>query len=271
MGDRSVEWRLTAEQCHALALHGIAHVGVCHAAPPYEVVRVELKGAYMLSCFAGSGSVLLDGRWQRVNAGWSFLAPAHVLLAFRAEPGTKWGFSWVRFQVKPDARPVVSSASPALARFSGESLRHAVLGLIEENKSQQSPALISVWAQLIYDYTMLFARPNPGDRRMERLWDEVTQRLSENWTLERMAAICFLSEEHLRRLSRRELGRSPINHLIHLRMLKAAELLAKTDDKVESVALSVGYANAFVFSNTFKRLIGWRPSEYRKKRQPQLS
>jgi transcriptional regulator GlxA family with amidase domain len=115
---------------------------------------------------------------------------------------------------------------------------------------------------------MLFARPDPGDRRLERLWDEVTPRLSENWTLERMAAICFLSEEHLRRLCRKELGRSPINHLIHLRMQKAAELLAKTDDKVESVAAAVGYANAFVFSNTFKRWIGFRPSDYRRKRQP---
>gem|GEM_PF-5729283 len=48
-------------------------------------------------------------------------------------------------------------------------------------------------------------------------------------------------------------------------MQKAAELLAKTDDQVESVASAVGYANAFVFSNTFKRWVGWRPSEYRKK------
>jgi AraC-like DNA-binding protein len=268
LGERTQEWRLMAEKCPALALHGIAHVGICHAAPPFEVVRLELKGAYLLSCYAGSGSVLMDGRWQRVRAGWTFMAPPHVLLAFRAESGTKWGFSWVRYQLPDKAKLVVSPASPALARFAPEPLKHAVLGLFFENKEPQSPRLLSLWAQMIHDYVLLFVRPNPGDRRLERLWEEVAPKLSEAWTLERMAAICFLSEEHLRRLCKKELGRSPVNHLIHLRMQKAAELLALTEDKVEVVATAVGYANAFVFSNTFKRWIGWRPSEYRKKRQP---
>ena len=48
-----------------------------------------------------------------------------------------------------------------------------------------------------------------------------------------------------------------------VRMAHAARLLATTGDKVEVIARSVGYANPFAFSNTFKRLTGFRPSDYR--------
>ncbi len=266
IGERSQEWRLAAADCPALGIHGIAHVGVCHAAPPYEVVRMELKGAYLLACFAGCGSVLQDGRWQKVKAGWAFLAPPRVLLAFRAEAGVKWGFVWVRYELPGPAKPVVSSSSPSLARMAADPLRHAVLGLHGEVKAGHSPVLAGRWAGLIHDYVLQFAKPEPRDPRLERLWEEVSQDLGALWTLERMAARCHMSEEHLRRLCKRELGRSPVHQLIHLRMQRAADLLARTDDKVEVVASDVGYANAFVFSNTFKRWVGWRPSEYRRKR-----
>ncbi len=268
LGGRTQEWRTGASDCPALAVHGIAHVGVCHAAPPFEVVRMELNGAYLLSCFAGRGSVLQDGRWQTVEAGVAFLAPPQILLAFKAETGVKWGFSWVRYQLPGPAKPVVSSSSPSLAKMAGEPLRHAALGLHHEVFGAHSPVTAALWAQLIHDYVVRFAMPEPRDPRLQRLWDEVAVNVGAEWTLEKMAARCNLSEEHLRRLCKRELGRSPVHQLIHLRMQRAAELLARTNDKVEVIACEVGYANAFVFSNTFKRWVGWRPSEYRRKRQP---
>jgi AraC-like DNA-binding protein len=72
-----------------------------------------------------------------------------------------------------------------------------------------------------------------------------------------------MSPEHLRRLCKKELGRSPIQHLTFLRMKHARYLLGTTDDKVEVIAHAVGYESPFTFSNTFKKWVGWRPSELR--------
>ena len=55
--------------------------------------------------------------------------------------------------------------------------------------------------------------------------------------------------------------------VIYLRMQLAAKLLASTDDKIETIAREVGYENPFVFSTTFKKWVGWRPSDYRVKRR----
>ncbi|RZA11588.1 MAG: helix-turn-helix domain-containing protein, partial [Lysobacteraceae bacterium] len=43
----------------------------------------------------------------------------------------------------------------------------------------------------------------------------------------------------------------------------AAHLLATSSEKIEAIAHAVGYVNPFAFSNTFKRLTGFRPSDYR--------
>jgi AraC-like DNA-binding protein len=45
-------------------------------------------------------------------------------------------------------------------------------------------------------------------------------------------------------------------------MRRAAELLVQGNAKIEVIANQVGYQNAFVFSTTFKRVMGWSPSEY---------
>ena len=53
-----------------------------------------------------------------------------------------------------------------------------------------------------------------------------------------------------------------MHQVIFLRMRRAAELLSTTNDKMETIATAVGYQNPFVFSNTFKKWTGWRPSEF---------
>ena len=90
LGDDTREWRVRAPECPALAMHHIVHVGVADAAAPYSVVRMDLSGTYLLSCSAGQGRILLDGRWQLCRAGWACLAPPHALLACEGVPGSRW-------------------------------------------------------------------------------------------------------------------------------------------------------------------------------------
>ncbi len=255
--------KVPAGECPALANHHIAHVAVANAAAPFEMIRLDLSGTYMLACFGGSGRILLDGRWQKLSTGWAAIAPPHVLLAFHADPGNVWDIVWVRYQQPPDQKPVMSSSSPALAKFDPEPLRHAVLGLWHEVQSRTAPSSLTHWVTVIHYYVTSFARPWQMDDRLASLWEQVAARLGEDWTLERLTAICHISNEHLRRLCRREMGRTPMHQVIYLRMQHAAKLLVETDEKIETIANSIGYRNAFVFSTTFKKWVGWPPSEYR--------
>jgi AraC-like DNA-binding protein len=94
--------------------------------------------------------------------------------------------------------------------------------------------------------------------------------LSRPWTRDDLARLAGVSCEHLRRLCRDSLGRSPIQQLTILRVQYAAHQLATTSVKLEAIAHSVGYRNPFAFSNVFKKVTGVRPSSFRARRQDAL-
>jgi AraC-like DNA-binding protein len=256
-------WLATFPACALLHQHQIAHVGICRAAAPYRIVRNRQSGTYFLACLRGEGRILIDGRWQRCAAGMGCLLPPRLRNAFHAVPGVGWEFCWVRYQQPPQQRPVATASSPVLARFDPEPLRASIEGLYHECRSAAAPAPMHHWVELIQSYVMCFAQPLRGDDRLWHLWELVGRELSRRWTLAALARASHLSAEHLRRLCKQQLGRSPRQQVTYLRMQRAGELLATTDEKVESIAAAVGYENPFVFSTTFKKWIGWRPSEFR--------
>jgi transcriptional regulator GlxA family with amidase domain len=154
-----------------------------------------------------------------------------------------------------------------MTRFDSGPLHSAIEGLIEECSGVAEPTMIQHWVDLIHGYVLRFARPMQRDDRLELLWQRVLAELSDHWTLPRLAREAGYSNEHLRRLCLRQLGRSPMRQVTYLRMHRAAELLTSSALTMEAIAAQVGYQNPFVFSNAFTKWIGWRPSEYRRKRQ----
>ncbi len=266
VGDRTREWIVQAEECPALRWYQIRHVGVADAAEPYQMVRTNLSGAYLLACHGGEGRILLDGKWRICRAGWACLAPPHALHAFHCVPNRRWQFSWVRYG-QPDGQQRITSASaPVLAAYDGQPMRQAVLGLHSEMLAAKDPVAIQHWVELIERYAQRFAQPWHVDNPLVKLWETVDRTLGEPWSVKRLCQMAHCSDEQLRRLCHRHLGRSPMQQVTYLRMRRAALLLEQSEDKIQAVAAAVAYANPFTFSSRFKRWIGWSPSKYRGRR-----
>jgi AraC-like DNA-binding protein len=258
--DRS--WLASAPVCPMLLNYQVRHLGVAHMPSPFEIVRTRLGGSYFLACFGGEGRLLVDGAWSACRSGQAALLPPGTLHAFHTLKGGRWDFCWVRYQERPGQTPLAAAQTPVVALFDAEPLRLSVLGLYHECTTTAVPAAAEAWVALAHLYVLRFARPASLDPRLWRLWEKVATRLDHPWTVTEMAAEAHLSEKQLERLCLKHLGRNPRRQLIWLRMRQAAELLTTSDAKVETVATRVGYQNPFVFSTTFKRVMGWSPSTY---------
>jgi two-component system response regulator YesN len=71
------------------------------------------------------------------------------------------------------------------------------------------------------------------------------------------------SPRHLSRLFRAEVGASFREKQTELRLVKACDLLANSDDKVVEVALTSGYQSNSLFNLLFKKRFGISPGKWR--------
>jgi AraC-like DNA-binding protein len=266
-GPRTRRWSLDAKQCPELAEHHIAWLGLDVVHAPYRRVRLAPSGSFLLACLEGEGRVLLEGREQRVTAGQLCLAPPRVLNAFHAVAGKRWSFAWVRYHEPPPLKPLVGAGSPLRLEKNAEELGRMLEGLRAEWDTERDPTLLRHWINLVHGFSRRLARPWRSESRIAQLWDTVARELAADWKLTTLAHASSLSAEHLRRVCRRELGRTPMEHVTYMRVQRAQELLESSDDKLEVIAPQVGYHSAVVFSRAFARVVGMTPSEYRQRRR----
>lgn len=264
-GEDSRRWLAAAPECPVMQLKHMAHAGVMKAVHPFRVVRLFQSGTFMFAGLAGRGQVMVDGRWVTVGKSEACLLPpftANGIQAIRGEP--VWEFCWVRYLESQDSNPLVSAKSPVRGEFKATALLHAVKGLhAEASKPSHSAGQVHLWVDLIHGYVTTFAQPAHGDPRLWRLWQQVESDIGRAWTVAEMAEVAAMSEEHLRRLCVRELGRSPGKHVTSLRIQRACHLLATTDEKISSIAREVGYQSPFSFSTIFRQWTGLKPSAHR--------
>ncbi len=91
--------------------------------------------------------------------------------------------------------------------------------------------------------------------------------LNENYmkqiSLETISKSIYLSPAYISKVFKEEIGESPINYLIKIRLSKARELLLEGSHSIKSVAGAVGYDDAYYFSKLYKKYNNISPSKVR--------
>ncbi|MGN0314669.1 MAG: helix-turn-helix domain-containing protein [Fusicatenibacter sp.] len=99
---------------------------------------------------------------------------------------------------------------------------------------------------------------------VEQIVDYMDQHYNEKISLDRIAENMYLSPFYISRIFKSEIGTTPINYLINMRMEKAKQLLkTRSDASVQEIAECVGYEDAYHFSKLFKKHYGESPTKYR--------
>lgn len=256
-------WLRGMPSCPLLATHKIAHTGILEARSPYEIVRVDQSGTFMLACLGGEGGVLVDGSWKTIREGQACLLPPFVTNSLKCIGKTTWHFAWVRYDESPKRKPIVSSISPVIGQFNANGLADAIRGLHLETIGENNSTALHHWCELVHHYVIRFAQPSNMDERLSRIWIAVEKKPAHDWTLNELADLACVSTEHLRRMCIKEIGRSPMRHLTFIRLQRAMNLISTSNDKIETIAKEVGFACIQSFTSAFKERFGSPPSHFR--------
>ncbi|MEU6074703.1 helix-turn-helix domain-containing protein [Micromonospora sp. NPDC047074] len=230
--------------------------------PPAAVVaqvrRIGLTARRIASVCTGTlvlaEAGLLEGR--RATTDWAACAE----LAVR----------FPRVEVRPDAicvrdGPVVTSAGVT----AGIDLALALVA--------QDLGLDRTWT--VAEYLVAFlgrpggqaqfdgpeAGPAPRDPLLRRVLEAVAAEPSGDHRLAVMAARAAVSERHLSRLFRREVGTSPARYVERIRVHAARALLETGDAGVTSIARACGFGSAETMRRAFLRVAGVTPAAHRRR------
>ena len=136
-----------------------------------------------------------------------------------------------------------------------------------------TPASLLLFDRALIDLSLLFLRgrnfaaalplETVAVERVQRAIEWYLSHLHQRPTLDALADAVHISTAHLRRQFRLVYGRSPHLVLTNLRLERAAQLLATTDNTLEVIARSSGFNSASDFCRVFKHRFDVYPNEWR--------
>ena len=121
--------------------------------------------------------------------------------------------------------------------------------------------LLEIFANFDKNAVSPIAEGNPDFERVSAILKFINNHLSETLTLDLIAQNFFINKYHLCHIFKNATGFSVMEYIIHLRVLKARELL-RTGMRVQEVSEAVGFQNNQHFIRTFGNLTGVSPKKY---------
>lgn len=102
------------------------------------------------------------------------------------------------------------------------------------------------------------SRPSASVRRY------IDEHFKENINLDMLAKLTHVSKYYMVHAFTEEYGISPINYMISRRIEEAKQLLRNDDYELSLISRMLGFSSPSYFSQSFKKIVGMSPNEYRK-------
>jgi AraC-like DNA-binding protein len=227
----------------------------------------------VLLCTDGNGWVRVGDARVTVLAGDAVVVPARTAHEYAAALDDPWTLWWFHF-----VGAYASSAVEAARAAAGGPVTHLrdaapVASLISQvmdgldagTTGGQVRSTGAAWHALTH---LIATGRRPASRSMtplERAVEHLRATAPHRTPLHELAAMVGLSTSQLGARFRDELGVSPLQYQLQMRMAHARVLLDTTDLAVAAVARGCGYDDALYFTRQFTRTHGTPPSAFRER------
>ena len=135
------------------------------------------------------------------------------------------------------------------------------------NFEELKKALREIHQQLIAEMGELVGFEQISNMPIEEVVSSVKEYIDKNYTkpidFTMIARNLGFSLAYLSKSFTKHVGESPTRYLINIRIMEAKKLLKTTDMTIKQISDTLGYADQFCFSKSFKTNTGLSPNKYR--------
>jgi AraC family transcriptional regulator len=91
--------------------------------------------------------------------------------------------------------------------------------------------------------------------------------VGDNHTVSELASLCGLSRSYFAKAFKASMGTPPHRWLLRQRVLRAGEMLERTDESISVIASSCGFADQSHLTRMFHAMVGSSPADWRRRRK----
>lgn len=224
-----------------------------------------------------SGDVfVISGAHEHQYQDMHGLALANILFDSRALQMSQWDVRTLPgFHALFALEPILRTQQKFNSRLqlSDRQLNHAneiIRDLMRETE-MRNPGYRVMAKGLFMQLTVFLSRcystkPSVESLDLLRLGDAIAHIetcFAEKITLDDLARKAHLSKRQFQRIFTECIGRAPIDHLLHVRIQRAAGLLRQTDRSITDVAFDCGFNDSNYFARQFRNVMNHTPKQYR--------
>lgn len=228
-------------------------------------------------CLEGKGKFYFNDKVYQINKGDAFLIMPDIVTFYQADSEDPWTYLWISFSGSKTQQYLkrcnLDEKNPVIHCEYADELVAATKAIIKHNKLSYSNELF-IQGQMFIFFSYLAKSANvPYDQEAPKDYNvyvnkaiEYIQNNYQNMvTVKELADYLSLNRSYLTTLFKKHLKISLQEFLLQYRMVRAEELLRKTDMPISQVAYSCGYSNQLSFSKSFNNTHQISPRDYRKK------
>jgi AraC-like DNA-binding protein len=154
-----------------------------------------------------------------------------------------------------------------------ESMVRQIQELIEEMRNKRELYLEAVKG-LLFTLLIQIARMDDSIQnnpklstvkvpQIQRALDYVYDNYYKSIPIEKLAEECHISETHFRRLFSSTMKMTPVEYINLVRVQNACEIMKKTQDSMEEIAVKVGFQTISTYNRNFKKYLGISPYQWK--------
>ncbi len=220
--------------------------------------------------YSGRGYLITEGKRYEIGEGQYFLIYPGQMAYYEADKETPWEYRWLElsgaFCEKVLAAAGFRKEHPLVTDKEG-TVGAAMKYLTEAGDAEFSLVMERLWR--IVSAMTAGKLEGTGERKgseyVRKCEAYMRMNLHKRLRITELAEYVGIDRSYLSRIFKGQLGLSPQQFLLKLKMETAAQHLKDRERSVKEVALCVGYDDPLEFSKQFRRHFHASPSEWRRR------
>lgn len=248
----------------------------CSKTEPLHSFGPAVKPHYLFHyVLGGKGVFEIDGTQYPLEKGSGFFIKPGKLAFYQSDKLEPWTYVWVGFGGTMAEQLVknmsLTSIHPVFASNQSEELYQLVKDMMAHNtyglsNELRRNGLLRMFLSVIAESAVIQEKSeiDKANNYVARAIEYICSNYCNPIKVTDIANYVCINRSYLYTLFSKQIKMSPQQFLTNFRIAKAAELLQLTEFSIETIAISCGYHDPFVFTKAFRLTKGMSPSKFRK-------